>query len=879
MAILKDSHDPATSDGPLNDSIMVRNTFGTTTILFGQTFTAGSSYRLTQLSVRLGRYIYNPAATITVNLYAVDGDHKPTGASLASTTKSIKSLPDLNGFAAHFGCSPWSVFTFGTPYEVSSGTEYAIVFSCDLASLVGWTGETSLSSGYALYSANTGSSWTTFDGWDFTFQTYSSFSLEDNFETGSEANIDVGGTNWVAQSFTPDSTYLVKAIALRIQRIGAAADIGNIEIGIRATSSSKPSGGDLTVATIYSGDVATGSLSWYEANFDVPYKLSSGTEYCFTVRSTGYTYPAARFQLGYILGDNPFAGGAKSHSSDYGVTWSADANDDIWFRVFGIPTSGVTLPVSDSPLVKRLVTVGGNQFWYEDENGDMIVLSAATDDIDTSKPLTMVEAYGKIFIANEDNIKVADFANVKITTANIGTNPPDFGTVLTGSTTGAVMSVDYVDALSSAVNIYGRRITAVSFQNNETVTGTDDDSNAISFTLNSAETLPPHWYDWTVYGGDTTNFGTMPSRPTLVSKFNGRLVLAGDTSYPHEWWMSKVFNPWDFKYNQGTNLTAVSSGSVNAGEIGDIITALIDYGDDFFIFGCQSSIYILDGDPTYRGTIEKLTESEGVYGARSWCKDKQSNLYFFSGDGLYKADGGRRKPISLSELVLPKWSTDWDLNPDNFRVVCSFDPLRNGIIVSHTSLINGSNQNYWYDIKTTGFYPENYPDNCGIFSSYYYNSLNADKRLLLVGCADGYLRSFYDIQTDDVDASDTNIGIQSWLVMPLIQMNDNPDEQGRLDSLTFVLGGGAANGIFQDSNSMDYEVFVNNDAETVLEAIKDDDAEYTSGTLSTTGKSNRIRPRARGNWLGIRLSNLNDSQTWCINKVFGTITPVGKRGK
>ena len=874
--ILKDEHNPSSSEGPVEGGTgFLTNVFGVS-YKFAQTFTAGATYTLTHVAARLYTYSLAPQSIALISIYAVDANHKPTGSALASTSRWGSSIPSYNPFNSHWNANPWTVFTFSTGYELTSGTEYAIVLGSP-SSYFGWTGQTSAETGYAEVSYNNGSTWTTYDGWDFAFQTYSNFALQDNFETGSEANIDVGGTYWVAQSFTPDSTYLIKSIALRIQRIGAAADIGNIEIGIRATSASQPSGGDLTVATIYSGDVTTGSLAWYEANFDVAYKLSSGTEYCFVVRSSGYTYPDARFQLGYISGGNPYADGAKSHSDNYGSTWSTDTNDDIWFRIYGIESSGVSLPISDATLIKRLIAIGGNQFWYEDENGDMIVLSAATDDIDTSKPLTIVEAYGKIFIANGDNLKIADFSNVKISTDNIGTHPPDFGTVLTGSTTGAVMVVDYINAVSSATTIYGRRITGVSFQDNETVTGTDDDENSISFALNAGETLPPHWYDWTVFGNDTTNFGSMPDNASLVSKFNGRLVLAGSEDYPHEWWMSKVYNPYNWLYSEGTNLTAISSGSINAGEISDVITALVDYGDDFFVFGCQSSIYLLDGDPTYGGTVESLTDHSGIYGARSWCKDHQSNLWYFSGEGLYKADGGRKKPISISQTRLPQWSTKWDLNPNNFRIVCTFDPVRNGIIISHTSLINGSNQNYWYDIKTDGLYPESYPDDCGIFSSYYYNSLDSDKRILLIGCDDGYIRSFYDSQDDDVDSGDTDIGIKCWVVLPIMNMNEDLDKEGKLTSITFELGGGASGGAFQDSDSMDYEIFVGNDAETVLEDILDDATEHSSDTISSPGKSARVRPRARGNWLGIRLSNVNDSETFTINKIYGTIIQVSKR--
>jgi len=88
--------------------------------------------------------------------------------------------------------------------------------------------------------------------------------------------------------------------------------------------------------------------------------------------------------------------------------------------------------------------------------GTMVELVAARDDIDTTKALWAFELYGKVFVVNGTNRKVADFINVKITTTDVGAHPPDFQTVLTGGTSGAKMIVDYITSLSGAATIYGR---------------------------------------------------------------------------------------------------------------------------------------------------------------------------------------------------------------------------------------------------------------------------------------------------------------------------------------------------------------------------------------------------------------------------------------
>lgn len=844
---------------------------------WSQTFTAGSSYTITDVILPLSRD-RAIAGNVKVSIRATDGDGLPTGSDLTSVaTKRILFLQPHNAKS--------EIFRFSTTTYLTSGTKYAIVVRSDATtatnSIRWWYHPDSGSEthGPLSYSQNSGSTWASYTGTsnpDFGFETYTNYETQDNIETGSESNLSLGGAFWGGQTFTTSTDYILKSIELRMARVASDTDVGAVIVSLRATDvNGRPSGEDLVAGMLYSDDITHTTKGWEEFTLDTPYKLSSSTKYAIIVRTANSTYPG--IYLGFEDGGNIYADGTKVYSEDSGETWADPTGelDDCWFRVRGteVGAGESILPDSDAVTTKRLIAIGSSEFWYENADGDMVVLSDSIGDIDTTKPLTHVEAYGKIFIANETNLKIADFVNVKITTTSIGTHPPDFGTVLTGSTSGATMVVDYADAIASAVTIYGRRTSSVPFQA-ETVTGLDDDENNISFTC-TAEVQPPHWYDWTVFGNSST-FGVMPTSASLVSLYNGRLVLAGSKQYPHQWWMSKVYNPFNFLYSAGDTLTAVSSGSTEAGEIGDIITALIPYGDDFFAFGCISSAYILDGDPTYGGTIENLTDKEGIYGARSWCKDSQGNLYFFSGDGLYKAQGGRRKPVCLSGASLPNWATDWELDPDLYRVVLSFDPAENGILISHTSLLNGSNKNYWYSLKTEGFYPEELPESCGIFSSYYYNAANAENRTLLFGCNDGYIRKFNIAEKNDVGTSSDET-ISSHVVLPIQPLNDNLDEKGKLITLTFEIGGGVAEQVFEDTDSISYEIHVGDDAETVLENIKYEADAFTSGSISTTGRSNKIRPRARGQCVGIKLYNTTSDESWAINKCYGTIIQISKR--
>jgi len=288
---------------------------------------------------------------------------------------------------------------------------------------------------------------------------------------------------------------------------------------------------------------------------------------------------------------------------------------------------------------------------------------------------------------------------------------------------------------------------------------------------------------------------------------------------------------------------------------------------------------MLDGDPAAGGSIDQIDDSTGIFGANAWCKDSQGNLYFWGSGGLYKMTGGRSKPQNISQGNLPKWVDDWAADPSTHRIVLSYDPFRGGIIISKTTLVDGVNLNYWYDLRLEAFFPETYPEECAIYSSIYYDA-NSSLRNLLLGCKDGYIREFVDTaKSDDIGGSDE--AISSYAVLPMIKLGveEDADADGKLTSLTIELAGGAgANGTntYGDTDGVSYEFHIGDDAETVMEDIIDGATAFAGGTLTGTGRQSRIRTRARGRWLGIKLYNSTAAETWAVNLVSGEIKPAGK---
>jgi len=690
-------------------------------------------------------------------------------------------------------------------------------------------------------------------------------------------------TDWAFQSFTTTIPYSLTRIDIYVGK-GAGDNVGTISVELYAASAGEPTGSALATGSIDNADVPENGGAgpdWVTCTLSSSYNLSASTQYVIVLHGASLTAADSVYwsQDDDGLGASDFAGGDAGWSINSGSSWSVDTTADYLFKAWGD-----TIPASDKKYSRSLVAIGNHEVWYQTDSTTMSELSAANNDINTVNPLTAFEAFQKLCIANETNRKIADFSNSKIATDDIGSNPPIRGTVLTGGSSGAVMVCDFITTSSSACTLYGTRTSTATFTSGETVTGTNPATynfggtvpygTAVSFVLNAAEVAAPHWYDWTPYANDTTNFGSLPTSAYISCLYRGRAVLAGHPDYPHQWYMSKVGDIFNWVYGSTDPLTAVAGNNTDAGEIGDIIRALVPYGDDYLVFGCAGSIHILTGDPAFSGQIDEIDNTTGIFSPWSWCRDDGGNLYFFGTNGVYVMEGGRSRPRNISEGYLPKLVDDWAVDPSLHRVVLTYDPLNHGIIITRVTLADGTNLNYFFDLKTQSFYPETYPTACGFFCGLYYPSDTPANRGLVLGCNDGYIRKHLRTAKDD-DTGATDTAISSYFTLEMLDLNEQADNKaGKLTSLTFELGGGASSGTFSDSDGCSFDIHVADDAETCLEDIKDGATPIHTGTLSGTGRT-RVRTRIRGKWLGIRFYNATASQTFVVNSVSADIRPAG----
>ena len=597
----------------------------------------------------------------------------------------------------------------------------------------------------------------------------------------------------------------------------------------------------------------------------------------------------------------------------------------------------MTVDVDDRAFSKRLVTAGNDGVFYEDINvaaGTMIELATATDDIDTSNQLNMASAFQKTFIANGTNLKVADFINTRLTHTEL-TTAHARGDVLTQADSAASMIVDHTDtdkkltygytttgtwdfthsvtgsgdgaaftptgqagmlthAALATAHAAGNVLTQATSNATMTVTATDatkthtygtitagtwvttyavsGSGSGSAFTPTAVSVRPPVWYGWTVEPGGAS--GSMPAVAYLICVYRGRLVLSGNPRYPNQWFMSKVADPFNWLYGADDPMSAVAGNNADAGQCPDIPRALISFHDDYLIFGCASSLWILRGDPVAGGSLDNLSDTTGMFGANSWCFDDARNLYFWGSGGIYEIKSDFSGIRNLTETVLPDLINDEAADPSTHRITMGYDKKRHGLVITVTVLATGVNSNYFYSFKTKGFYPESYPNECGPYSLLYYDANATAYADLLVGCKDGYIRKFVTTAKDD-NVGATTDPISSYVTYPITPLAGE-DQNGKLTELVFDLAGGAAEGDAGDTDEVSWELHKGDDAETVLEVIVDGDDAFTSGTLEGTGRKNKIRPRMRGAYMGLKLYDSTASKTWAVNRVLYSTQKAGK---
>lgn len=241
---------------------------------------------------------------------------------------------------------------------------------------------------------------------------------------------------------------------------------------------------------------------------------------------------------------------------------------------------------------------------------------------------------------------------------------------------------------------------------------------------------------WTASDG-----GKIPPRCRIAELWNGRMVLARSYDDPHNWHMSEQGNPngWDTFPVPRTSTMAISGNNAQAGRCPDLINAMISASDDLLIFGCDSSMWVMRGDPAAGGVFDRLSNSTGMAFGRG-CRDPEGAIYFFgSRGGVYRMTSSDSAPESMTRGVIDRQMRDVDLA--NYYAELSWDDEHDVLKVLLLPYGTGPARAWAWQRRINGWYVDEYElDGVQPTAMCVFDGDEADDRRVMIGCADGFVR-------------------------------------------------------------------------------------------------------------------------------------------
>ena len=351
--------------------------------------------------------------------------------------------------------------------------------------------------------------------------------------------------------------------------------------------------------------------------------------------------------------------------------------------------------------------------------------------------------------------------------------------------------------------------------------------------------------------------GKIPPRCRLVELWNGRVVVARAYDDPHGWHMSAQGNPadWDFFPIPSTATMAVSGVSSRAGAAPDMINGLISYSDDLLVFLCESSIWILRGDPAAGGQFDQVSNDVGGAFGRAWCRDPEGTIYFFSQKGAVYRMSGSGDAVSLTRASIDREMRDLDLSA--YYVELAWNEEADGLHVLVFPYGSGGEavENWFLQRGPDGWFkdtfdvPEVQPT-----AVYQLDADTAGARALLFGTQGGYILKYdRDAVSDDGEAIESNV---VW--GPFAPKGTRM--RHRFYHPTFVLAA--------DQGGADLAIYANVEP-------SDTDSPVWSDIL-IPGRNATLPMRATGEYVWLALSDRSSTTRWAVEGASIEATPVGR---
>jgi hypothetical protein len=356
--------------------------------------------------------------------------------------------------------------------------------------------------------------------------------------------------------------------------------------------------------------------------------------------------------------------------------------------------------------------------------------------------------------------------------------------------------------------------------------------------------------------------GFAPLGSGIIALYNDRLCLAVD----HICYQSRMADYTDWDYSQSDEAAAVATtvSDSTTGQLGDVITALIPFSDDYLLFGCQNSLWIQEGDIKASGRIRNVTYKNGVVGngkePGAYCYGPAGSLFFLSWDGIYMLEPGPTSyPKNISGQKVPRELVDVDTS--TYHVCMSYDYRLRGVHIFLTSREETTYRLHWfYELQNQGFWPQEYDEDHEAFSMHDYVTSIGSANGTLVGGRDGYIRMHNRLnQTDDGEATEEFIEIG-----PLRLGDDFAD--GVIEQLIPVMS--------TEGSTVAWSI----KAEDTHEAVAKASTARRSGTWEP-GFNYKTRPNVRGGSAIIKIANGSAGGSWALERITAVIETRGPQRK
>ncbi len=349
--------------------------------------------------------------------------------------------------------------------------------------------------------------------------------------------------------------------------------------------------------------------------------------------------------------------------------------------------------------------------------------------------------------------------------------------------------------------------------------------------------------------------GQAPTGATAVAVYRDRAVWAKG----HIWSMSRQGDHLDYSYSDDAadSARAVAATNAEAGQLGQPIVALANHGDDYLVFFCEYSIWVLRGDPAYGGQLDNLSHQVGLVGPHAWCYGPSQEIIFLSRDGLYVfAVGAEASLVNLSREKMPRELRDVDRTASYISM--EYDSQDRGVHIFITPRAETQATHWWYDWNNQSFWPVQVPATMQAASALAYAESPSDSRFVMIGGLDGYVRRFSTSAGDD-DGTD----IEAYVLVGPYRLGGDMAHDGILSELFATMD--------QGSGSVTWSLRADDYAELAVQSIASAQA---TGTWSS-GRSVVEHPRVRGGSAVLKIGS-NGSTRWALESVTATAQQAGR---